>query len=158
LQHLTSTGHTRGRQSCRLLYVGNCTLSTASNITIMLPVLRQFHSLLQSKFSSQCDLVFPPSTFSICLFSEGYPVAANDLLLVFPCLISFLQQSISEGISYERCDQSSQTSFTLHHVGYSLPPGPLYYFFICPKYKILNCISYLCSHSNYENYENCTDI
>jgi len=48
---------------------------------ILLTVLRQVHSLFQSAFSTQCDLVLP-------LFSLRSINSYLSLLLVFPSLIS----------------------------------------------------------------------
>jgi hypothetical protein len=48
-------------------------------------VLRQVHSLFQSEFSTECDLV-PIS--SIPSFPQGHLVAAYILFLVFPSLLS----------------------------------------------------------------------
>ena len=63
-------------------------------------VLRQAHSLFESEFSTQCDLVLP-----------HHPVAAYVFFLVFQSLpsflLTFLQSHVSEGSSYARCDQSS---------------------------------------------------
>jgi Sec-independent protein secretion pathway component TatC len=53
------------------------------------PVVHQVHSLFQSLFSTECDLVLPLSISSILLFPEGHPVAAYFFFLVFPSLISF---------------------------------------------------------------------
>jgi len=48
-------------------------------------VSRQVHSLFQSEFSTQCDLVFPPSDYRILAFT----LAAYVFFLVFPSLLSF---------------------------------------------------------------------
>ena len=65
------------------------------------------------------------SICSIFLFPYGHPVAAYAFFLVLPSFLSFLsflQQHVSDGSSYARCDQSNYPSFLLLYVGYSSPP------------------------------------
>jgi len=89
--------------------------------------LRQVHSLFQSQFSTQCDLVLPMSISSILSYPEVHPVAAYVFFLVVPSLISFhlsfLQYSDLKARSQARCDQSSWPFFILlSAVRYSSPP------------------------------------
>jgi hypothetical protein len=53
------------------------------------PVFRQLHSLFQSEFSKECDLVLPLSISSTVCLPCGRPVAAYVFFLVFPSFISF---------------------------------------------------------------------
>jgi len=53
--------------------------------------LRQQHSLFQSEFSKECDLLFPVSISSIVYLPYGHPVAAYVFFLIFPSFISFFQ-------------------------------------------------------------------
>jgi len=41
------------------------------------------------------------------LKSRTFPVAAYIVFLVFPSVLSFLQERVLEGSSYARCDQST---------------------------------------------------
>ena len=54
---------------------------SSGQICFLLSVLRQVHSLFQSQFSKQCDLVLPRSIFSILSFPLGHPVAAYVFFL-----------------------------------------------------------------------------
>jgi len=40
-------------------------------------------------FSTECDLVLPPSISSVLFSPEAHPVASYVFLLVFPSLLSF---------------------------------------------------------------------
>ena len=51
-------------------------------------VLREVHSIIQSKFSTQCDLVLPLSVSSILQFPSGHPLADYVFFLPFPSLLS----------------------------------------------------------------------
>ena len=53
-------------------------------------VLRQIHSLFQSKLSEQRDLALPLKISSILSFPQDSPVAAYVFFLVFPSLLSYL--------------------------------------------------------------------
>jgi hypothetical protein len=70
------------------------TLSGSWSVTLLSfvvwPVLHQVHSLFQSLFSTECDMVLSLSISSILSFPEGHPVAAYVFFFVFPSLISFL--------------------------------------------------------------------
>ena len=59
------------------------------SLIILLSVFRQVHSLFQSKFSTECDLVLPLSIDGIFSFPQGHPVASYVFFLVFPSLLSF---------------------------------------------------------------------
>jgi len=54
---------------------------------IMYSVLRQAHSLVQSDFYAECDLVLPLSVCNILSFLLGHPVDAYVFFLVFPYLL-----------------------------------------------------------------------
>ena len=56
------------------------------HLFILVSVLQQVHSLFQSKFSTQCDLLLPRSTSSTLFSPYGHPVAAYVLLIVFPSI------------------------------------------------------------------------
>jgi hypothetical protein len=66
--------------------------------------LRQAHSLFQSQFSTQCDLVLPMSIYSIISYPEVHPIAAYVFFLVLPSLLHFplffLPYSVSKGRSH----------------------------------------------------------
>jgi len=47
-------------------------------------VLREAHSLFQSEFSKESDLVLPPQVSSILSFHHGHRVAAYNFFLIFP--------------------------------------------------------------------------
>ena len=57
-------------------------------------VLRQAHSLFQSEFSIQCDLVHLVSISSILSFPYGQPVAAYFFFLVFTSIPPFIFRSV----------------------------------------------------------------
>jgi len=57
-------------------------------------VLREFRSLFQREYSTECDLVLPLQISSILSFPSGHPVAAYVFFLVFLSLLSFLLSSI----------------------------------------------------------------
>jgi hypothetical protein len=80
-----------------------------NNNTVPQSVLLQVHSLFQSQFCTQCDIVTPISMSSILSFPYGHPVAAYDFVFpsFLPTLITSLQQRVVEGSSYARCDQCS---------------------------------------------------
>ena len=58
-------------------------------------VLRQVHSLIQSEFSRECDVVRPLSIYRTLLFPYGYSVAAYVFFLVF---ISYIPSYIFPSI------------------------------------------------------------
>ena len=60
---------------------------------ILLSVLWQIHSLFQSEFSTQCNLVLLLSFSSIFWFSQGHTVAAYIFFLVLPSHPSLLHLS-----------------------------------------------------------------
>jgi len=70
--------------------------------------------LLESYFSTQCNLILPLSIDSILVFPYGRPVAAYIFFLVFTSFLSFriyfLQYRILEGSSYAVREQSSESS------------------------------------------------
>ena len=86
--------------------------------------LRHVHSLFQSEFSTECDLVLPLSVPSIPSFPSGRPVVAYFFFLIFPsllpCPVPFLQYRVLERRSYARWDQSSYPSLSLLYVGNSM--------------------------------------
>ena len=53
-------------------------------------VLWQVHSLFQSQFSTECDLVLPLSIFSILSFPDGHSISPYVFFLVFLSFLSFL--------------------------------------------------------------------
>ena len=73
-------------------------------------VLREVYNLFQSEFSTDCEQVLPLSIYSILVPLK----LRNSCLRLLPRLpvtlsfpLSILQQSVLEGSSYARCDQSS---------------------------------------------------
>ena len=58
-------------------------------------MLRKYHRLFETKFTTWCDLVFPLSISSILSFPYGQPVAVYVFFLVFPsCIPLLLSHSI----------------------------------------------------------------
>ena len=55
---------------------------------ILLSVLRQVHSLFQTEFFAECDLVLPLSILGVLSFPYGHPVAGYVFILVFPSFLS----------------------------------------------------------------------
>jgi hypothetical protein len=53
--------------------------------------LRQVHSLFQSEFSAERDVLLPLSISGILSFSYGNPLAVYIFFLIFPSFLSFLQ-------------------------------------------------------------------
>jgi len=73
------------------------------------------NSLLQSKFSRECNLVLPLSASSTCWFSSSHPRTADVLFLVFPSLLSLLlhhQSKISNGVHLTQYTDFINASFT----------------------------------------------
>ena len=58
-------------------------------ICMLLSDLRQVHSLYQSEFSAERDLVLPLSVSCVFSFPHGHPVAAYVFFLFFPSLLFF---------------------------------------------------------------------
>jgi hypothetical protein len=54
---------------------------------ILQSVLRQVHSLFQSPFAMECDLVLPLSILSNLYFPNSYPIPAYVFFLVFPLFV-----------------------------------------------------------------------
>jgi hypothetical protein len=65
------------------------------HVFIPYSVLRQVHSLFQSEFSTQWDIVLLLSISSILSLSDGNPLATYFLFLLFRSLLSFPLSSFS---------------------------------------------------------------
>jgi len=70
-------------------------------------VLQRVHSLFQSEFSRECDVVLPLSISNVFSLREGHPVAAYVFFLVFPFPSILLLRTCLEGSSYAICDHFS---------------------------------------------------
>ena len=68
--------------------------------SFILQCLRPVHSLFQSQFSTQCDLVLPLAISSILFFPSRSIVAAYAFFFVFPSLLFF--PSIFPSIAFFR--------------------------------------------------------
>jgi hypothetical protein len=62
----------------------------------------RFHSIFQSEFSTECDLVLPVSISSILSFPQGHSVAAYVFFLVLSSLLSFPPSHIKQKHSCRR--------------------------------------------------------
>jgi hypothetical protein len=58
-------------------------------------VLRQVHSLFQSEFAPECDVVLHIPISRILSFPQGHPVAVYSLFLVFPPLLPLIFPSVA---------------------------------------------------------------
>jgi len=63
-------------------------------------VLRELIAFFQSEFSRKCELVLTFSVSSVFSFPSAHPAAAYVFFLVFPSLLSFGQERVSEGSTY----------------------------------------------------------
>ena len=91
-------------------------------------VIRLFHSLSCDMFIASSKASSPHSRSSASSFSLQYlrfslrsSSSCIHLLCRLPVLSTFPPTRVLEGSSYERCDQSSSTSFFSSYVGYSSP-------------------------------------
>jgi len=68
---------------------------------------------------------FPPRVFVVFYVVSGLRDELNsrteESYRLYVSLLPFLQQRVSKGSSYARCDQSSKPSFLLLCLGYSSP-------------------------------------
>ena len=78
-------------------FAGGSTILLYSPFSLQV-ILRQVHSLFQSEFSTQRDLVLPLSISGTLNFCYGHPVAAYVFFLVFPsllfCIIFYIVNSV----------------------------------------------------------------
>jgi hypothetical protein len=72
-------------------------------------VLRQVHSLSQSGFSTECDLVLSFSVSSNLSFPSCHTVAAYFLFFIIPSLLSFFHLS-SNNVCYKALPKQDETN------------------------------------------------
>ena len=82
------------------------------------------HSLVQSEFSTECDLVLPLSNFQYSLLYQGHPVCAYVFLLVSHSLLPYILFSVTCFRRQFICRKwpIQLQSFFLLFVDYSFPP------------------------------------
>jgi hypothetical protein len=86
----TLVGDEMRRVESGLGEVSSNVLTKHSYLSIPQSVLRQSHSLFQSEFYTQCDLVLPVWNYSILYFHYGHSVAAYFIVFVFASLSNLL--------------------------------------------------------------------
>jgi hypothetical protein len=107
-----------GTRDCTAYCAEDKARAAAPSSFIPQSALRRVHSLFQSEFSTECDLLLSLSICSIC--SLGHPVAAYVFFLVFPSLLSFFFFFFNKCFrrqSLRKCDQPSLLLFLLLFVG-----------------------------------------